>query len=555
MERRHQPLARRLTGLAVLVAAAVPAAGAHPAASAAPRGTVTVAVSGAGRVQSSPAGIDCGGTCTASFALGSPVRLTAKPAAGSHLAGWGGDCVGASQTCDATADEDARVQAQFASGAPPTPSVHALTVSFSGQGQVTSSPAGIIDCGSNCWTSFSGGGHVTLNATPAAGFVFDGWAGDCSGTAACDVAVTSLRSVVAVFKARTIPPGTSTLTIVNNDPGSGQGTGQIQISWSGHSEVCALDECDIDGVPNGIRVKILPEPAPGTAVSGYGGACQGTAQRCVVVLDQDAGVTTSFGDSAALSTAYGLNLTRSAGGGIQSSPPGIDCGPDTGCSAAFKRDISVTLTPSAANGFAFGGWSGDCSGASSCRVSMTVSRSVAAAFRAIREVVHVIKQGRGIATITSKPAGIRCGADCTYGFRKGEAVTLHAKVDRRSRLRGWAGPCAGRKACALTADSAVDVTASLDRCAASYLAGFGASASRNAVVVRLSLVDRAAVRVRVSLAGRKLGARTFGSLAAGPNALRVPVGHHPAGSSATVTVRVNDVCARTRSLSRALSLP
>jgi List-Bact-rpt repeat protein len=555
MERRHRLVARRLTGLAVLVAAAVPVAGAHPAISATPRGSITVAVSGSGRVQSSPAGIDCGGTCAASFALGAPVRLTAQPAPGSYLASWGGDCVGASQACDTTADEDARIQAQFASGSPPTPSVHALTVSFSGQGQVTSSPPGIIDCGSNCWTSFSGGGHVTLNATPDAGFVFDGWAGDCSGTGACDVAVTSLRSVVAVFKARTIPPGTSTLTIVNNDPGSGQGTGKIQISWSGHSEECDLDECDIGGVPNGIRVKILPEPGPSTAVTGYGGACQGTAQRCVVVLDQDAGVTTSFGDSAALSTAYGLNLTRSTGGGIQSSPPGIDCGPDTGCSAAFKRNISVTLTPTAADGFAFGGWSGDCSGASSCRVSMTVSRSVAAAFRAIRETVRVIKQGRGTGTVTSEPAGIRCGAVCTYGFRKGEAVTLRAKVDRRSRFRGWAGPCTGRKACELTAESAVDVTATLDRCASSYFAGFGASASRSALVVRLSLADRAVVRVSVSLGGHKLGARTFTSLSAGTRALRVPLGHHPAGARATVTVRVNDPCARTRSLSRALPLP
>ena len=192
-------LDRRLAVLVALTAVTLSLPAASPAAST-PPGSISVTLVGSGRVQSAPGGIDCGATCTATFPLESPVRLNATPAAGFYLAGWSGDCVGAAQACEATADENTHVQAQFVAGSAPTPPVHALTVSFSGEGRVTSSQQGVIDCGSNCWTSFSGGGHVTLNATAASGFVFDGWAGDCSGTGACDLAVTGLRSAVAVFK-------------------------------------------------------------------------------------------------------------------------------------------------------------------------------------------------------------------------------------------------------------------------------------------------------------------------------------------------------------------
>jgi hypothetical protein len=53
--------------------------------------TVTKTGSGSGTVTSSPAGINCGGTCDASFAEGTPVALTPSPAGGSTFAGWSGD--------------------------------------------------------------------------------------------------------------------------------------------------------------------------------------------------------------------------------------------------------------------------------------------------------------------------------------------------------------------------------------------------------------------------------------------------------------------------------
>jgi hypothetical protein len=53
--------------------------------------TLTVQKVGfAALVVSTPAGIDCGATCSASFATGSVARLAATPGAGFTLSGWTG---------------------------------------------------------------------------------------------------------------------------------------------------------------------------------------------------------------------------------------------------------------------------------------------------------------------------------------------------------------------------------------------------------------------------------------------------------------------------------
>src|SRR5437870_9076175 len=57
--------------------------------------TRTPSPTGSGTVTSAPVGINCGVTCTASFASGTAVTLTATPAAGSTFTGWsGGGCSG-----------------------------------------------------------------------------------------------------------------------------------------------------------------------------------------------------------------------------------------------------------------------------------------------------------------------------------------------------------------------------------------------------------------------------------------------------------------------------
>lgn len=75
--------------------------------------TLSVAVTGKGRVTSSPAGVVCPGACTATFAEGTAVTLTAKPAAGYVFAGWTGACR-SKAACSTTLNADFHVTATFA---------------------------------------------------------------------------------------------------------------------------------------------------------------------------------------------------------------------------------------------------------------------------------------------------------------------------------------------------------------------------------------------------------------------------------------------------------
>jgi hypothetical protein len=149
---------------------------------------------GSGTVTSSPSGISCPGTCSASFSSGQQVVLTATPAGGSFFAGWtGGGCSGAG-TCTVTMNAAIAVTATFDSG-------FVLTVSEIGNGVLTTSsgtPAA-INCGTICSAGFSPGTVVTVNETQAAGWTFNGWGGACSGMGACQVPMNSVQSVSAVF--------------------------------------------------------------------------------------------------------------------------------------------------------------------------------------------------------------------------------------------------------------------------------------------------------------------------------------------------------------------
>jgi hypothetical protein len=76
----------------------------------------------------------------------------------------------------------------------------ALTVSTlgTGAGAVTSND-GSINCGVTCTANFNPGTTVTLTATPAAGSLFTGWSGACTGFQGCTVTMSAAQSVTASF--------------------------------------------------------------------------------------------------------------------------------------------------------------------------------------------------------------------------------------------------------------------------------------------------------------------------------------------------------------------
>jgi uncharacterized repeat protein (TIGR02543 family) len=125
----------------------------------------------------------------------------------------------------------------------------------------------------------------------------------------------------------------------------------------------------------GANATLAASPAAGYAFAGWGGACSGTS-TCTVTMDTAKNVTATFSASPAT-----LSVSVSGSGAVNSTPSGINCG--SSCSAPFAVGSRVTLTATPATGFTFTGWSGACTGAAACSVTLSASANVSAAFAAV----------------------------------------------------------------------------------------------------------------------------------------------------------------------------
>jgi len=141
------------------------------------------------------------------------------------------------------------------------------------------------------------------------------------------------------------------------------------------------------------------------------------------------------------SRRYGLTVTKigTGSGTVASDPSGISCGVD--CSEIYTADSIVNLTIIPSAGSTFEGWSGACAGTGTCAVSMTAAKGVTAALIAASNwTLTLNKVGNG--DITSDPAGINCGTDCSENYARDVTVTLKAVPAngwKRSLGRPWQG--------------------------------------------------------------------------------------------------------------------
>src|SRR5207244_672380 len=74
----------------------------------------------------------------------------------------------------------------------------------------------------------------------------------------------------------------------------------------------------------------------------------------------------------------------------------------------------------------------------------------------------VTKAGTGSGTVTSTPAGITCGTDCSASYPSDTLVTLTATPAADSTFTGWSGGCRGTDPCTVTLSAATQVTANFD---------------------------------------------------------------------------------------------
>jgi uncharacterized repeat protein (TIGR02543 family) len=153
---------------------------------------LSVVVSGSGRVRSIGVGIDCPKDCSERYRQGSTVTLRPITPDGWVFSGWSGACSGTGD-CTVTIDSATSVTATFVP-------LRTLTVATTGPGYVTVAPPDGPCTGGPCQFRFVAGTSVQLTASTGPSYVFDGWGGDCTGTATtCVVTMTGDRSVTAHF--------------------------------------------------------------------------------------------------------------------------------------------------------------------------------------------------------------------------------------------------------------------------------------------------------------------------------------------------------------------
>jgi hypothetical protein len=322
---------------------------------------LNVSMTGNGSITSTPMGINCGSTCSASFNSGTSVTLSAVADANYTFTGWSGDCSGMG-TCSLTMSANKTVSANFAATSAP-PNAFSLSVSKSGNGTVTSEPT-TIRCGTNCSSTFTAGSRVTLSAESDNGFAFANWDGACSGTATCTVVMDGDKSVSAKFVQAPKHP------IKVTKPNSGVITSEpagIQCGVANKQCAASFSSAKLTATANsGFEfVKWNGCPAP------EGNMC----------LLKPTGKVTASAVFRKL-PKYKLMITKNTIGSVFSTPAGLKC-PDrkSKCEVRFIKGAQVTLTPLPQAGRSFVGWTGACSGNDSCTILMDGKKGVGAMFQ------------------------------------------------------------------------------------------------------------------------------------------------------------------------------
>jgi Tol biopolymer transport system component len=345
----------------------------------------------------------------------------------------------------------------FAQLAAPVATVHPLSVVSAdigtGVGSVTSDVGG-INCGSICAADFADATVVTLTATPAAGFAFLGWAGDCAGTTSpCQVTMDRARHVTASFGVPTYP-----LTAAHTGAGNGKvksDIGGINCGTNANTTACSVN------IVTGSSVVLTPTATAGSIFTGWGGDCAGNdlALPCVLTMDQAHSVSVNF----EIAKNVIVNLAGAGGGQVTSSPSGVNC--PTTCMVPYASGTVITLTATPDANSTFAGWGPTvpanlCSGTGTCQLTLSGQRTVTATFAPILHQLSASRDGDGGGGVASDVGGIDCGLTCSVAIQQGRLVTLTATADGGSIFTGWTGDCSGSlTTCQITMDTDHAVTA------------------------------------------------------------------------------------------------
>ncbi|WP_349335660.1 IPTL-CTERM sorting domain-containing protein [Delftia sp. DS1230] len=315
---------------------------------------------------------------------GQAAGCTATPQTGFQFTGWTGDCAGTG-AC------------QFTN----VTSAHSVGATFAPITYAIATPAvtgGSVNCTAN---PVPHGQDTICVASPAMGYHFTHWSGDCAGTASACILynVTSPRSVGATFVLNTYSIG------IVPAPANGTVT------------------CTPNPVTHGQDASCTATPDAGYHFTSWSGDCTGTGACQFTSVTASRTVSATFTPNThSIATPAAVNGT-------------VTCTPNP---VTHGQDASCTATPNA--GYHFTSWSGDCTGTGACQLTnVTSPRSVGATF-ALNTYPISIAPATTNGTVTCTPNPV------THG----QAASCTATPDTGYHFTSWSGDCAGAGACQLT---------------------------------------------------------------------------------------------------------
>ncbi len=325
---------------------------------------------------------------------GTSVTLTATPNAGYKFTGWSGDASGTTNPLTITMDADKTVTAMF--------SKIQLTVTINAtNGSVTTNPNPVSG-------TYDDGTSVTFTAVPDAGFKFDGWSGDLTGsTNPRTISIVSDLNITANFSPiqRTLTLGTSTNGSITASPGPVNGT---------------YDNYSV--------VTLTAVPDAGYEFAGWNGIAGGTTNPINVTMDADKTVSANF---TPIQRTLTLNATN---GSVTQSP-----NPSSG---TYDNGSVVTLTATPDAGYEFTGWSGDASGTTNpLDITMDADKTVTAMFSLIQYRL-VLGSTNGNISVDTTPDSVD-PATGVGSYNAGTVVQLTATPIAGYQFDGWAGDASG----------------------------------------------------------------------------------------------------------------
>ncbi|WP_298767444.1 T9SS type A sorting domain-containing protein [uncultured Polaribacter sp.] len=327
---------------------------------------------------------------------GTVVTLTATPDAGYKFVGWSGDATGTTNPLNITMDANKSVTALFSR------IQRTLTITAT-NGSVSTNPSPVNG-------TYDDGTVVTLTATPDAGYQFDGWSGDVTGTTnPLDITMDADKSVTALFSRiqRTLTI-TATNGTVSTNPSPVNGT-----------------------YDDGTVVTLTATPDAGYQFDGFrddiSGANlllnSGNRLSTTITLNADKSVTALF-------SRIQRSLTITATNGSVSTNP-------SPVNGTYDDGTVVTLIATPDAGYQFDGFRDDISGANlllnsgnrlSTTITLNADKSVTALFSRIQRSL----------TITAKNGSVSTNPNPVNGtYDDGTVVTLTATPNAGFALVNW----------------------------------------------------------------------------------------------------------------------